>query len=446
MHHIKIKRGLDIPLAGEASGRITEDKVTREYGIVPDDYPGYKWKCVVKPGDKVSAGDPLLIDKETGRLSLTSPVSGTVGEVRRGERRKILVVTVTKDSEADGTSATIQGFPFKTPDAIKESICKSGIWSLMRQRPYDIVPSTEVPPRDIFITAFDSSPLAPALYQSVDKDKLQAGIDALKKLTEGKVYIGFREGESLSLQNCEIIEVGGPHPSGNVGVQIEKISPVNKGDTVWTMDITTLRRIGELMTTGTIDYHTLVAVTGPEAIDPHIVSTLAGANLKTLLEGFIPANADDLRIISGNVLTGTKEEINDGFLRYPYRQITIIKEGAHRDEFMGWASMNPTKYSVKHTFPAFLRGLSKPFPFDARIKGGHRAMILSGEYDKVFPMDIYPEYLLKAILSKDIDKMEQLGIYEVAPEDFALPEFVDTSKIELQKAVREGLDYLRNEI
>ena len=250
-------------------------------------------------------------------------------------------------------------------------------------------------------------------------------------------------GSGITSRVAEVYEFEGPHPAGNVGTQIAAINPVNKGETVWTLDAETAARIGKLYTDGNLDFSTVVAITGPEAKSPHSVRTIIGASLKTLLKGAVAGN--DTRIISGNVLTGVKETA-DGFLRYPYRQITLIQEGEHADEFMGWASMNPRKFSVKHTFPAFLRGLTKPYDFDSRIKGGHRAMILSGEYDKVFPMDIYPEYLLKAILAGDIDKMEKLGIYEVAPEDFALPEFVDTSKNELQKIVREGLDNLRKEL
>lgn len=443
-HQIKIKKGLDIPLTGEASGRITTDTSSSLIGIVPEDFPGYKWKCLVKPGDEVNAGTALLADKETGRIFLTSPIDGKVEEIRRGERRKILAVTVSRKDEQK--EYTLEGYPFKSKDSIEEAMLKSGLWAMMRQRPYDIVPSPAIAPRDIFITAFDSAPLAPPLFRPEDIDDIQEGINGLQLLCEGKIYISFRKGEALELKGAEIIEVGGPHPSGNVGVHIEKIAPVNKGETVWTLDIGTLCKLGKLFKTGEVDYRTVVAVTGPEAINPHLVSTIIGAEIKSILKTFIPADASDIRIISGNVLTGTKVDSENGFLRYPYRQITIIKEGSHADEFMGWASMSPSKFSVKRNFPAFLKGLSKPFPFDARIKGGHRAMILSGEYDKVFPMDIYPEYLIKAILAKDIDRMEQLGIYEVAPEDFALPEFVDTSKIELQKIVREGLDYLRSEL
>lgn len=438
---IKIKRGLDIPLEGEASSRVDVDTHSDLFGIVPDDYPGYTWKCAVKPGEHIEAGDPLLMDKTLGKIFLTSPVSGTVDEVRRGERRKILAVSVKREGEVKQVK-----YPEKiTKENFVDALCRTGLWALMRQRPYDIVPSPEERPRDIFITAVDTAPLAPALFRAEDMELLQSGVSALASLTKGNVYITFRAGEALQLSDCEVIEIEGPHPAGNVGVQINHIRPVDKGDVVWTMSVDVVRRIGKFVKEGIVDYSAMVAVTGPKTINPHFVSTMVGASLKTVLEGFLPEDKD-IRVISGNVLTGEKLKADEDFLRYPYRQVTIIKEGTKTEEFMGWASLNPMKYSVKRTFPAFLRGLSKPFPFDARIKGGHRAMILSGEYDKVFPMDIYPEYLIKAIIARDIDKMEQLGIYEVAPEDFALPEFVDTSKNELQKIVRDGLDYLRREI
>ena len=230
-----------------------------------------------------------------------------------------------------------------------------------------------------------------------------------------------------------------------MGVQIAGIKPVNKGETVWTLDAATAARIGMLYSGKGISYDTVVAVTGPAAANPRLMETLVGVAIGELLHSEITGSVEATRIISGNVLTGVKTDLQ-GFLRYPYRQVTLLPEGNDADEFMGWASMNPRKFSVKRTFPAFLRGLGKKYDFDARVKGGHRAMILSGEFDKVFPMDIYPEYLLKAIMARDIDRMEKLGIYEVAPEDFALPEFVDTSKEELQKTVRDGLDYLRKEL
>ncbi|MDE7402318.1 MAG: Na(+)-translocating NADH-quinone reductase subunit A [Muribaculaceae bacterium] len=433
---IRIKRGLDIPLAGSAQSR-TENISASLVGIVPDDFPGYKWKAVVKPGDRVKSGSALLISKETEDIRLVSPVSGTVREIRRGERRKIEFVSVESDEKNESEA-------FDSKELLL-SMKRSGLYAMMRQRPFDIVPFDGVKPRDIFVTAFDTAPLAADMSEDPLLANLEAGLKALSALTDGKVYLSVPCGSKLNSKYAEVYEFEGPHPAGLVGTQIAAIRPVNKGEVVWTLDAVTVSRIGILAQTGKPDYTARVAVTGPCVKDPHIVATTIGADMATILKGNIEQTEGKVRIISGNVLTGVHIEGEEGFLRFPYRQITIIPEGDEADEFMGWASINPKKYSVKHSFPAFLRGLSKPFDFDARIKGGHRAMILSGEYDKVFPMDIYPEYLLKAIMAGDIERMEQLGIYEVAPEDFALAEFVDTSKIELQKIVREGLDYLRNE-
>ncbi|MDE7413831.1 MAG: NADH:ubiquinone reductase (Na(+)-transporting) subunit A [Muribaculaceae bacterium] len=435
---IQIKKGLNIPIAGAADSRTTIDDSTRLFAVCPDDFPGYTWKAAVKPGDKVEIGSTLLFAKEADIISLSSPVSGTVKEIKRGERRKIEYISV---EFSENQSLDNQLKNFKGLDLIK----KSGLFAMMRQRPFDIVPASEVMPRDIFVTAFDSAPLAPVLTQSIDRNLLEEGLKVLKGFTKGSVYLSVAEGDSLSSNVAETVVFNNLHPAGNVGVQIANIKPVNKGETVWTLSIKTAERIGRLFTQNTLSFETIVAITGPDAKNPHLVKTRDGASLATLLKGEIKETEEKVRVISGNVLTGIKENVQTGFLRFPYRQITLIDEGDHADEFMGWASMNPKKFSVKRSFPAFLAGLSKPFNFDARIKGGHRAMILSGEYDKVFPFDIYPEYLLKAIYAKDIEKMEKLGIYEVAPEDFALPEFVDTSKNELQKAVREGLDYLRKE-
>lgn len=438
---IKIKKGLDIPLEGKATGATLPDTKTNLYAIVPDDFLGYVWKTAVKAGDTVSAGSPLLYAKEDERLCLTSPVSGTVSEIHRGERRKIEFVSV----ESDGKFTTLDfGKPTKEEE-ILETLMRSGLFAMIRQRPFDIVPFTNVLPRDIFVTAFDTAPLAGPVVTNNNYANLEAGLKVLSELTDGKVFLGVPTGSDITSRHAEVYEFAGPHPAGNVGTQIAAIKPVNKGETVWTMDARTAARIGVLLNTGKPDYETEVAVTGPEISEPKFINTRIGAALSSLLSGVQFKQEDNVRLISGNVLTGIKVDIKTGFLRWPYRQVTAIEEGDHRDEFMGWASLNPKKFSVKHTFPAFIRGLKKDYDFDTRIKGGHRAMILSGEYDKVFPMDIYPEYLIKAIMAKDIEKMEQLGIYEVAPEDFALPEFVDTSKLELQKIVRDGLDYLRKE-
>lgn len=317
---------------------------------------------------------------------------------------------------------------------------------MMRQRPYDIIPAPDSMPRDIFVTAMDTAPLAPDMEKELAGKELElrAGVKALKTLTKGSIYIGVRSGSSLpEIEGAEIIEFNPLHPAGNPGIQAANISPVNKGEIIWTLDAVTLAKIGGLMINGTVDFTAHVALTGSELIEPKMVSTIEGADLADLLEGDIADDGRNHRIISGNVLTGTPESM-EGFLRYPYRQVTVIPEGDDADEFMGWASVSPSKMSVS---PSFLgRFFGKKFKPDARLMGGRRAMIMSEVYDKYLPMDVMPEYLIKAILAKDIDRMEALGIYEVAPEDFALAEYADPSKIELQRIVRDGLDYLRSEV
>lgn len=437
---IKIKRGLDIPLEGSASGRIEEIKAGK-IGMVPDDFQGFVWKCSVKEGDEVAVGTPLLHDKLSGKLKVVSPIEGKVEKIVRGERRKIMAVVVTASKTVkDKISFDLT----RIPDAIRTTLQESGLWVMMRQRPFDVIPDPDSEPRDVFVTGFDSSPLAPVLFNSQDIPQIETGLEILEILTGKKPYIATRNTSSLEFAHAENLKMEGPHPAGNVGVQIGKVKPVNKGETVWALNVEVVKRIGQLYTETPGIWNTSVAITGPAAKDPHIVETTVGVSLEEILKGAY-STEEKVRVISGNVLTGKKEDPATGFLRYPYYQITLLPEGDEADEFMGWASMSPKKFSVKRTFPAFLKGLGKPFPFDARIKGGRRAMILSGEYDKVFPFDIYPEYLIRSMLSGDIDRMEKLGIYEVAPEDFALPEFVDTSKMELQKLVRENLDKVRSE-
>ncbi len=431
---INIKKGLDIPLEGKAGGK-PETIVAGLIGICPDDFPGYTWKCDVKPGDSVAKGSPLFHAKEAESIKLVSPVAGTVEEIRRGERRKILAVTVKAGEDAK--------FPMEAGSLI-EKLKMSGLFAMIRQRPYDVVPADGSEPRDIFVTAFDSSPLAGNVIPTHIGEYLEPGLEALKTLTKGTVYLAVRPGQGIRTKAATVLDMIGPHPAGNASVQIAAVAPINKGETVWTVDAGTVARIGMLVKKGFCDYRAEVAITGPAAVKPKKVLTEIGASLSEILKGELK-NDMSLRVISGNVLTGIKVNPSTDFLRYPYRQITIIEEGNNADEFMGWASMNPKKFSIKRTFPAFLRGLEKPFNFDARIKGGHRAMILSGELDKVFPFDIYPEYLIKAMIAGDYDKMEKLGIYEIAPEDFALPEFVDTSKQELQKLTRESLERLRKD-
>lgn len=442
---ITLKRGLDINLKGEASKTLSEVIKTQRYAIIPDDYPGFTPKSDVKEGDTVLSGSPVMHDKTHEDMKLVSPVAGTVESVIRGERRKIERIVISADNS--GKALTHKpGIPQSRENAA-QLLLASGLWAMMRQRPYDIVPSPGKVPRDIFITAFDSAPLAPD-YEFIlagKRTELEAGVKVLSLLTDGIVYIGTRPGSQFSgISGAETAEFNGPHPAGNAGIQAANIAPVNKGDTVWTLDAITLARIGTLALTGEAPMETTVAITGSEVKKRHYLRTFIGAEIAPMINGNITESGCHRRIISGNVLTGTKVD-TDGFLRYPYRHITIIPEGDDIAEFMGWASPGINKMSVSRSFIGhFLR--HKKFAPDARILGSRRAMIMSGEYDKVLPMDIMAEYLLKAIISRDIDKMESLGIYEVAPEDMALCEYVDTSKLEIQKIVRDGLDFLRKEL
>lgn len=444
---VSLKKGLNLNLQG---GLRSETPVAiplpAHVALIPDDFPGFVPKLDVAEGDRVEVGSPLLHDKNDSRIKLVAPAAGTVEAVVRGARRKIERVVIKLDPSVSQTAVKSAPFADASAESVTEALMASGLWAMMRRRPYDIVPLPADRPRSIMVTAMDTAPLAPTLEFMVEgrMADIEAGVGVLSRLTDGHIYIGIEKGSSIpDIKGAEIVEFPRLHPAGNAGVQIAAIESVNKGEVVWTLDIVTLARIGHLALTGEPDWSAFVAVTGSEVSDPRMEKTVVGASLSTVLEDELKADGCHQRIISGNVLTGVRESI-DGYLRYPYRQVTVIPEGDDADEFMGWASMSPSKMSVS---PSFIgRFLGRKFAPDARINGGRRAMIMSGEYDKVFPMDILPEYLIKAILAKDIDRMEALGIYEVAPEDFALAEYVDPSKLELQKIVREGLDYLRSEV
>jgi len=440
MATVRLKKGFDIHLLGAIEGNeIAFTAPAQSVAVVPDDFHGIIPRMEKKEGEHVACGEPLYHDKNHEAIKVVAPVSGTVKEVRRGERRHIDAIVIAPDSDKDTTTHDL-----KRP-AI-EVLLESGLWVMMRQRPYDIVPAPDVRPRDIFVTAFDSAPLAPDLDLVLgDKSQyINNGVEVLSKLTDGKIYIGAREGQSINATGAIVNTFAGPHPAGNAGIQAANIAPVSKGETVWTLDIVTLARIGELFTTGKVSHDTIVAIDGEMVEQPGYVKTIMGADLKTVLKGKVN-ESNTCRIISGNVLTGVKVE-SDQWLRAPYRHITIIPENSKPDEFMGWASFNPKRFSLYRTFTTWLGGLKKPVSMDSRIKGGERAIVRTGEYDAMLPMDIYGEFLIKAIISGDIDKMEQQGIYEIAPEDFALAEFADTSKLELQRIVREGLDKLRAEM
>lgn len=451
---IKIKKGLNIPIEGEAPltivGHIKPDVVR----ICPEDFPGLVPKVKVKIGDRVKAGTPVLYDKNNENIFYVSPVSGVVTSINRGEKRKLLDVTIKADKEVQYESFET-GDPLNlSAEELKDLLLRSGVWPLIRQRPYDIVADPETKPRDIFVTGFSTVPLAPSFDFIVERepDSFQTGLNVLSKLTDGKVYLGLSEktaSDALkNAKNVEIYEFSHLHPAGNIGVQINNIEPLNKGETIWTISALDLLIIGRLFLKGTVDFTRTVAYTGSEAVKKGYYTIISGSDLKQLFDTNV-TRAINLRYISGNVLTGTKIDEN-GSLRFYDSQVTVIPEGDDKHDFIGWASLGLNKkYSAGCTYMTSLVRLFKPlkkYRFDARLMGGRRAIIMSNEYEKVFPMDILPEQLIKNTVAFNIDKMEQLGIYEVAPEDFALCEFVDTSKLEIQKIIRDGLLKLKKEM
>ena len=443
---IKIKKGLDINLKGKASEVLLNGGKSETYAIVPDFYSGVLPKVVAKVGDKVKAGSVLMIDKNRPEIKFVSPVSGEVAAVNRGAKRKVLSIVVTPDAQIEYEEFGKKNVASLKGDEVKEAMLNAGMWPFVMQRPYDIVATPGETPRDIFVSAFYSAPLAPDFNYLVKGQEadFQTGLDALAKLTTGKVYVGIRKGSAVQqVKGVELVEIEGPHPAANASVLINHTKPINKGETVWTVDPANVIIIGRLFNKGIADFSRKVVITGSETKEQGYVQAISGCTIKSLVGGRVATDAH-VRIISGNVLTGTKVSMEDYLGAYD-NQITVIPEGDETHEFLGFAMPRTDQYSMSHSYFSWLMG-KKEYVLDARIKGGKRAMIMSNEYDKVFPLDIYPEYLLKAIIAFDIDKMENLGIYEVAPEDFALCEFVDTSKIELQKIVRDGLTLLYKEM
>ena len=438
---IKLCKGLDINLKGKAAAEVIAAKPSKVYGLVPDAFYGVKPKIVVKEGETVKAGDALFVDKLHPEVKFASPVSGKVTLVERGERRKVLSIQVEADATqqyADfGTGVPADG------KKVLETLLASGLFGYMMQRPYAVTACPEDTPKGIFVSAISDMPLA-ADFEFVVKNQeadFQTGIDALSKIA--KVYLGVKPGSALEgTKNAEVTVFKGKCPAGNVGVQINHIAPVNKGETVWTMGAEEVIFVGRLFNTGKVDLTRTIAVAGSEVKTPKYVKALVGAKISDIVGDNL--NTDKaVRVIDGNPLTGMKSSM-DSFVGAHTTEITAIPEGNETYELLGWISPRLNEFSVSRSYLSWLMP-KKEYTLDTRVKGGHRHMIFSGEYDSVFPMDIYPEQLVKAIIAGDIDRMEALGIYEVAPEDFAVAEFVDSSKVELQRIVREGLDMLRKE-
>ena len=441
---IKLRKGLDIHLQGTAEETKLNLKSNGRFALVPDDFEGVVPKVVVREGDIVKAGDALFVNKLYPEVRFASPVSGKVTAVVRGERRKVLCVKVEADAEQQYVDYGKKDVSKMDGKAVVDALLEAGLFGYINQLPYAISTNPSVMPKAIFVSALRDKPLAGNFEFEVkgQEQDFQTGLIALSKIA--KTYLGV--GADSSLENMKDVEVNvfkGKCPAGNVGVQVNNVDPVNKGEVVWTIgDPTVVLFFGRLFNTGKLNLTRTVALCGSEVKKPCYADMLVGEELSTLLSNSYDAD-HSVRIINGNVLTGTVTT-KDGFLGAHTSEITVIPEGDDNNEMLGWIMPRFGQFSVSRSYFSWLFG-KKQYALDARVKGGERHMIMSGEYDKVLPMDIYGEYLIKAIIAGDIDKMEQLGIYEVAPEDFALAEFVDSSKLELQRIVREGLNNLRKE-
>ena len=444
---IRIRKGLDIRLKGEAEKVLVQADPAPVVAIKPADIHGLVPKLTVKQGDPVKAGTPLFHDKYNESVVFVSPVSGEVADVVRGEKRRIMEVRILADKAASAIDFGAADPNSLGREAVVAKLLQSGCWPFLRQRPFDVVADPAQDPKAIFISAFDTRPLAPDMDFVVRNhaQDLQAGLDALAKLTKGRVNLNVSDRtasrEFLDAKHVQHNTVKGPHPAGNVGVQIHHIDPINKGDVVWTINVQDVLVIGRLFRTGTYDVSRTVAVTGSEAKLPKYVRTIQGARIAD----FIGPVGNGVRVVSGDPLTGTNVGA-EGYLGFYDTQVTLLPEGDESKFFLtdGWLSPGFDKFSASRSYPTWLMP-GKKYALDTNQNGEERAFVMTGQYEEVFPFDIYPVQLIKAIMANDIEQMEKLGLYEVAPEDFALCEFVCTSKIPSQSIVREGLDVLKKE-
>ncbi len=442
---IRIKRGLSLRLEGEAKKELAKAPRSKTYAIKPPDFHTVVPKMVVKEGAKLLAGDEIFYSKYTDEIRFTTPVSGILKEIKRGDKRRILEVIIEADAEdAYRDFGKLSASKADVKD-VKERILESGCGAFIYQRPYDIVADPKDTPKAIFISAVTTAPLA-ADKGFIIKDKVEAfqeGINALKKLTPGKVHLSVDDSSAEYLKNIQGVElhhVKGEHPAGNVGIQIHKIDPLNRGERIWTVGVEDVAIIGNVFLTGEFRAERTIAVTGSESKDRKYYQTVIGANVSDL----IGQASDDVRIISGDVLTGTQLS-NNQYLGFFENEVTLIPEGNNYRMF-GWLPFTYNNiHSNSHTSLSWLFPKRKYTP-TTNLNGEERALVVTGEMEEVLPMDVYPMQLIKACMAGDIEKMENLGIYEVAPEDFALVEYVNTSKIEIQEVIRLGLDLMITEV
>lgn len=446
---IRIRKGLDIKLVGASESIVSNAPFSSEYGLVPDDFHGVTPRLIKRAGDTVIAGEPVYHAKRDERITVCSPVSGTVKEVRRGAKRKILSIVIEPDAQQTAISHDVSGWGQHSAGEMKTLLCNAGLWPFIKQRPYDVVANPDTTPKAIFISAYNSAPIAADVDVLVQDKKqfLQAGIDALDKLTEGKVHVTVAGDNSSShfrnLQNLVLHNAKGPHPVGNVSTQIAQVDPINKGELVWVVSPENLALIGEFLSTGKVSFDRVVAVNGAQVKNAAYARVKLGAKIADVISGFDLA-VDKNRIIQGNPISG-ETTTEDGFLGLYTNQLAVLKEGNDYD-FFGWNKPQPNKFSVLRAMMFSFLTPNKKYNLTTNTNGEERAFVLNGTYEEVFPLDIYPVQLMKSCMYKDIDEMEKLGIYEVAPEDFALTEFICVSKLPHQKIIREGLDMMVREV
>ena len=448
-NNIDLKKGLDLPISGVAAQTTKKVIVPDVVAVKPTDFRGLVPKLLVREGDKVLAGTPVLADKMSQNILFASPVSGTVAEVVRGEKRKLLEVRIKADEKQEYVDYGVKKVADMSAEQIKEALLAAGLWPAIQQRPYGIVANPETKPKAIFVSAFTTAPLAANLEYALgaDVEHIQTAINALGKLTDGGVHLSLNS-ENYSgtpfhkLENVIQHTFTGKHPAGNVGVQIHHISPIRKGETVWTVSLLMLAAIGKLFNTGKYDVRRKIAVTGPKAENPSYVEGYPGISMKELKDYY--ASAENLRFVSGDVLTGTNVGA-EGFLGFADNQVTILEEG-NKYELFGWAKpFRTSQFSASRTYFSWLTP-NKKYDMDTNLHGGPRAFVVNDTYSKVLPMDLYPVYLLKACLANDIDKMEKFGIYEVLEEDLALCEYVCPSKIYIQQIITDGIALMLKEM
>ena len=446
---IRIKKGLDINLKGEAQKAKEDAIISNFFTIRPEDFHSVIPKLVAKEGVKVKAGETVFYDKSNEAIKFASPVSGEVTEIARGEKRRILSIKIQADKEQSYQDFGSLNVDNALADEVKSKLLTAGCWPFIKQRPYDVIANPDKAPKAIFISGYASAPLAADLDFTLQgkEAELQAAISALGKLTEGKVHISVGKNANSPLANLSgaaIHKVSGPHPSGNVGTLINKIDPINKGEVVWTVNAQDLVIIGELLLTGKFNAERIVALAGSSVQKPRYFTTKLGSEVATMIYDHGIEKDANVRIISGNVLSG-KQIKPDGYLDYYSNVITIIPEGDDY-EFFGWTTPVFNKISTSRALTFSWLTPKKKYDLNTNTNGEHRAFVTTGTYEEVFPLDIFPMQILKSCMYKDLDEMEALGMYEVAPEDFALTEFVCVSKQPHQKIIREGLDLMLKEI